>query len=190
MPASVASPHDEYDKWVKRQACRSEMLGRIGQILFYVFSTLITAAFALFLFANAVDLREPRIWGTFTQEDCEPKPRGGCRPIGTWVSDDGSIVKRDVYLDGGTGPTGTTPASYQPTGIINDETNNIVHVPLLAGAGVWLCVALLLGWVAYTLYKAYEWGHLVVTREKRAGGRRHQRRSRRDVGNESSGTET
>ncbi|GAA1925402.1 hypothetical protein GCM10009775_17040 [Microbacterium aoyamense] len=161
MPDDVApSPHVAYDRHVARSARLGGWWRRLGQLVFYVVAALIAGAFGLLIYAFAADLGQPRIWGTFTHEDCEPRPRGGCREVGTWVSQDGSLVKEDVYLDGGSGPDGTTPASYQPSGIISDETNNIVHVPALTGAGLWLSSAFLIGWLGYVAYKALQWGDL------------------------------
>lgn len=43
--------------------------------------------------ARDAAVAEPALWGTFAEQDCEPKLRGGCSSIGTWTSDDGGVVK-------------------------------------------------------------------------------------------------
>ncbi|WP_144782971.1 hypothetical protein [Microbacterium sp. BH-3-3-3] len=106
---------------------------------------LTTVALVLLLAASIADPGQPLIWGTFTETGCEPRPRGGCRPVGTWTSDDGSLVQYDVYLDGWMDENGTTRASYQPTAILGGES--IVHTPALTGAGPWIIGALLPWWV-------------------------------------------
>ena len=98
---------------------------------------------------GVLDADEPTYWGTFTEERCERGNRYGCRSVGTWVSDDGSIRLENVYLDGRPASDGTTDASYQPTGLRNDADNNIVHGPfghaleplvpwMLVGLGVFM----------------------------------------------------
>ncbi len=98
------------------------------------------AALVALTIVSTADLRQPVYWGTFTESDCEPKSRGGCRSIGIWVSDDQTIVKEQIYLDGWVEADGTVRAAYRPTGIISDESNNIVHTALWIGAGPWVCL--------------------------------------------------
>ncbi|MGU3643417.1 hypothetical protein ACLBXX_00495 [Microbacterium sp. C23T] len=165
-------PHAAYDLYMERQRRWGARWRRLGQVLGYVLGGCLAVIVAALFVASVLDLAQPRIWGTFTQTDCEPRPRGDCRPVGTWVSDDGDIVKREVYLDGWTDDTGTTRASYQPTAIISDESNNIVHTPGLTGVGPWLSGALLLGWVGYMLFKAASWGDITLPSCRRWRGRR------------------
>ena len=59
---------------------------------------------------DAID-KQPVVWGTFTQERCEPATVGthrNCRSLGDSVSDDGSIVKKGIYLDGWASTTTVT----------------------------------------------------------------------------------
>lgn len=169
-PARVASvtesrapsPHAAYDRYTERQRRWGVWWRRFGQLAFYVIGSGLSLVLAVLFVAGVLDLGQTRIWGTFTQTDREPRPRGGCRPVGTWVSDDGNIVKRDIYLDGWADGTGTTPASYQPTAVISDESNNIVHAPMWTGGGAWLTGLVLLGWVGYVLFKAASWGDITV----------------------------
>lgn len=86
------------------------------------------AAFGALGVADLLDADEPVFWGTFSEEDCVGGGRMGCQSVGTWVSDDGSIRKTGVALDGRPDSDGSVRATYRPTGVINDEENNIVHV--------------------------------------------------------------
>ncbi|WP_301114419.1 hypothetical protein [Microbacterium sp.] len=165
------SPHAAYDRHMARQRRWGAWWRRFGQIVSYIVGGGLAVVLAALLIASVIDLGQPRIWGTFTQTDCEPRPRGGCRPVGTWVSDDEAIVKHDVYLDGWTDETGTTRASYQPTAIISDESNNIVHTPGLTGVGPWLTGAALLCFVGHMLFKAASWGDITLPRSRRPHAR-------------------
>lgn len=60
----------------------------------------------------AVDAALPVQWGTFMQSSCE-STKSGCRPIGSWTSDDGSRTLDDVALVGSIGPDGTARAGYR-----------------------------------------------------------------------------
>ncbi|MBZ4488182.1 hypothetical protein [Microbacterium sp. cx-55] len=129
----------------------------MGQIAFHLFAVALTGVLAALFVASVVDAGEPIIWGTFTEEYCEDSPRRGCRPVGTWTSHDGTIVKHDIYLDGAVGVDGTAPASYRPTGIMS---NNVVHTTAFTGILPWLTGGLLLWWAIYSMYKATGWGDL------------------------------
>lgn len=113
-PAS--SPHYAYDQYWARHNRRISVLRSVGHVLGYVVGLSLAVALAALFVASVIDVAQPKVWGTFTERDCEPQPRGTCRPIGSWVSDDGSMTKRDVYLDGWADAGGTTPASYRPEG--------------------------------------------------------------------------
>lgn len=156
------SPHAEYDQYVARSERRAAWWRRAGRIAFYVFGAALALIFAWLTVAATIDLGEPRYWGTYTQTDCEPRVRGGCRSVGVWVSDDRSIVKSDVYLDGWPNPDGGVRASYQPTGVINDERNNVVHAEELTGLGPFAAGLGLIGWTGYVLSRAVKWGDLQV----------------------------
>lgn len=110
--------------------------------------------------ANVIDEREETYWGVFTEHYCEPMPRGGCRSIGSWVSDDGRIVKHDVFLDGGVDPGGTIRAGYRPDGILGDEDNNIVHAEDWWDARFWVPWAALVVFGGMTLAQARRWGDI------------------------------
>lgn len=173
MDSPAPSPHAEYDRWIARRERWGAWWRRFGQIAFYVVGGILAIAFAALLVASLIDLGQPRIWGTFTQAGCEERFRGGCRPYGTWVSDDGTIVLHDVDLDGGTDESGTARASYQPTALLGHD---VVHVPLLSGIGPWLIGGTLIGWVGYILHKAGSWGDLPRPRSRRLGGPGPRRR--------------
>ena len=144
--------------------------GAVGRIIFYLVAAAIGAGLASLTVASIVDLGQPRQWGTFTETDCEPTLRGGCRSIGTWVSDDKTLFKHDVYLDGRPDEGGSARASYQPDAILSDESNNIVHAAGLTGMGPWVSGAVLIGWGGYVLYKAMSWGDIRTASRQR---RRH-----------------
>jgi hypothetical protein len=76
-------------------------------------------------------------WGTFTEHSCAPA-RFGCHSVGTWVSDDESITRTSIALDGKPNADGTVSASYTPTGFNNDLDNNIVHTQFGTSARLWL----------------------------------------------------
>ncbi|MBN9194645.1 MAG: hypothetical protein J0I44_00975 [Microbacterium sp.] len=176
----ASSPHAAYDRYVARQERRVGWWVRAGHIAAYVTFGLLSIAAAALLIATIIDLHQPRVWGTFTMQSCEQTARHGCRPLGVWRSDDGAIVKHDIYLDGGVGPDGTSRASYQPEGIINDDSNNVVHVPAFSAAGPLVAGGLLFGTVGYILYKAWTWGHIPIRRRvqgRSPNGRRAARRS-------------
>lgn len=163
-----SSPHAAYDRYWRRVGRGTAILRRVGQFAFYLIA-LALASILMFLFvASVIDLAQPTRWGTFTQTDCEPRLRGGCRPVGTWVSEDATEVRRGVYLDGWVGSDGTTRAGYRQDGIISDETNNIVHAPGLTAAGPWVSGGILIWWVGYSIYKSVQWGDIRLPSRRRA----------------------
>lgn len=181
-------PHAAYDRDMARRKRWAGWWRRLGQVTAYVIGLVLAVALAVLLVVSVIDLGKPRIWGTFTETGCETRPRGGCRPLGVWVSDDRAIVVRDVYLNGWTEEDGTTRASYQPVTLLSGESNDVVDTPLFTGAGPWVIGVMLLWWVGYMLYKAASWGdirlpptlgHLVRRRSQtgRASLRRDYRRS-------------
>jgi hypothetical protein len=159
---SPGSPHAAYDRYMRNQRRLGAWLRSVGGVAFYVFAVLMALVLAWLTVAGIVDLGQPRQWGTFTQTDCEPRPRGGCRPVGIWVRDDGQLVKRDVYLDGWPDESGSTRASYQPDAIISDESNSVVHAEGLTGAGPWVAGATLIWWVSYVIHRAASWGDIRI----------------------------
>ncbi|BAJ74013.1 FOG: Ankyrin repeat [Microbacterium testaceum StLB037] len=141
---------------------------RFGQIVFYVVAGVLTVAIAALLVASLIDLGQPRVWGTFTQMGCEDRPRAGCRPFGTWISDDGAIIEQHVYLNGWTDSTGRTRAGFQPTALLGD---NVVNVPVLTGGMPVLLSIMLVWWTAVVLRRAASWGDIVLPRSRWLGGR-------------------
>lgn len=112
----------------------------IGQVVLYLAMGLLFAFSVALGLASAKDARDhqPIMWGTFYEESCKPTARGGCTPVGRWISDDTRIVKEGIQLDGFPGPDGTVRASYQPLGLMNDDDLNIVHTGQWTGAGLWM----------------------------------------------------
>ncbi|WP_281885665.1 hypothetical protein [Agromyces rhizosphaerae] len=57
-------------------------------------------------------------WGTYVEHRCEPVPKGGCRSIGTWRGDDGTVlgtVLQPVQLFGAvSGEDSSARAAYVP----------------------------------------------------------------------------
>lgn len=129
----------------------------MGRVAFLALTAVFTTLAAFLGIAQLVDAGEPVHWGTFTEERCEEGGRFGCQSIGTWVSEDGRLRLEDVYLDGRPSSDGTVAASYQPTGILNDASRNIVHAPV--GAALeplvpWMMVAFGVGvFVSWTLWR-------------------------------------
>lgn len=126
---------------------------RMGHGIFYVVMAALFCVFVILGVGGAQNAVEHQavVWGTFTEENCLPDYHG-CRSIGRWTSDDGTIVKEGIYLDGSPGQDGTARASYQPSGFNNDSDNNIVHVQWASGMGLWfpwVMVALSAGAVVY-----------------------------------------
>lgn len=110
-----------------------------GHALFYATMGGVCVAFIV-MGVHAVAGRDrPVYWGTFTETStaCDPGPRGPCTNSGRWVSDDGTIVKDGVTLDGFVEPGRSVPASYQPGGPMGDDENNIVHTASWSRAGRW-----------------------------------------------------
>lgn len=120
---------------------------------------------------KTIDNAEPVIWGTFTEEYCH-ETRQGCSSIGTWESFDGTIRKTDIRLDGAVEPGGSVRAGYRPTGIMNDEDNNIVHTPGWIDASPTVSFLAAAGIAGYGLFKALEWEHLKVPALRFPPGRR------------------
>lgn len=151
METSASSPHAAYDRYIARMKRWGDGLRGFGRVATALILGVLAVVLVALLVVSVLDLRQPVIWGTFTQTDCEPRPRGGCRAIGTWVSDDGTIVRRGVALDGWPEDDGTSRAGYQPTAILGGESADIVHAPLFVGAGPWILGAVLLWGLCHVL---------------------------------------
>lgn len=121
--------------WSKLYACARQ----VGRIMFVGVMSAVALGFVVIGVAEVSDQDEPRYWGNYTEGGCEAPEFGWgpCRSTGRWVSDDGSIVKDPIYLDGDVAEGGTVRASFRPNGWINDEENNIVNTPQWSNAGAW-----------------------------------------------------
>lgn len=126
-----------------------------GHALFYVIMASVCAGLVVIGVIELVGRDRPMHWGTFSETStvCDPpSPRGSaCTYTGTWVSDDGSIVKTDITLDGAIEPGQSVRASYQPGGPMGDDVNNIVHTAFWSKAGLWV------PWVAAASFAAITW---------------------------------
>ena len=132
------------------------VVGAIGRALgIAVFAGVALVAVGLGV-VGVMDSQEPTYWGTFTETDCIDARRG-CRSVGYWVSDDGSIRMSDIYLDGQPGPDGTVRARYRPTGINHDKDNNIVHTSVGVALEPVLPWVLALGCAGAGAYYAWTW---------------------------------
>lgn len=126
---------------------------RIGHGLFYLVMVALFCLFVILGVGSAQNAFEHQavVWGTFTEESCLSGYHG-CRSIGRWTSDDGTMVKEGVYLDGSPGNDGTARANYQPSGFNNDSDSNLVHVQWASSMSLWypwVGVALSAGAVVY-----------------------------------------
>lgn len=144
----VAANGDRLDRW----------LTAIAHGLFLAFAGAVCLFLAWVGITNALNFSRPTYWGTFTETSttCQPEPKGQCLITGHWVSDDGTIVKEGVILDGSVAPRGSIRASYHPGGPMGDDANNIVH------AGIWSTAELWLPWVFVLVFGG--WALLYVRR--------------------------
>jgi hypothetical protein len=123
---------------------RRDGLKMAGNIVYCVFFGLLLLISLVLSVGSASSATERSFSGTFTQHRCESGYRGRCEGVGTWVSDSGSIVKKDIQLDGDVNSDGTVRATYTPKGFNNDAQNNIVHTSTWAWARFWLPWAMVL----------------------------------------------
>lgn len=144
-----------------------------GHAAFYLVMVVVVIVFIVIGVVQVLDRDQPTYWGTFTEKSttCDPGPRGPCTQTGTWVSDDGSIVKVGIILDGSVEQGRSVRASYRPGGLMGDDENNIVHTAFWSKAGLWF------PWVAAVLTGALLWD--------RHRHWRHDARARRDGGRHS-----
>lgn len=114
-------------------------LGAISHTLFYGIMGAACMAFIGMGVISVLDHDRPILWGTFTEESttCVTGPRGSCTHTGGWVSDDKTIVKDGVTLDGFVEKGHSVRASYQPGGLLGDDENQVVHTATWTGAGLW-----------------------------------------------------
>jgi len=114
---------------------------------------IVCVAFVVMGVIGVVGRDRPVYWGTFTESSttCDPGPRGACTIIGRWVSDDGTITRDPISLDGSVEPGRSVRASYQPGGPMGDDVNAIVHT------AAWSCAGLWFPWVAAALCVGVIW---------------------------------
>jgi hypothetical protein len=124
-----------------------------GHALLYATMGGVCVAFIVMGVIAVAGRDRPVYWGTFTETStaCEPGPRGSCTNSGRWVSDDGTIVKDGVTLDGFVERGRSVRASYQPGGPMGDDENDIVHTGSWSKAGLWF------PWVAAAVSAAAIW---------------------------------
>ena len=168
MATPSPHPHAAYDRFMERQRRAGERWRRFGQIVFSLVAGVLAVAIAAILIASLIDLGQPRVSGTFTQVGCEERPRGGCRPFGTWISDDGTIVEHHVYLNGWTDSTGRARSTFQPGALLGE---NVVDVPGLTGAMPMLLSVVLVWLLVIALRRAASWGDIALPRSRWLGGR-------------------
>lgn len=122
-----------------------------------VFYVVMVVCFVVFVTIGCVVLVErdrPWQWGTFTETSttCDRMGRRTtCESTGRWVSDDATIVKGSVRLDGSVGPGASVRAAFRPGGLLGDEANNIVHTDRSIGMGLWF------PWVAAAITAGMTW---------------------------------
>jgi hypothetical protein len=150
MPSSLRPRRSRGVHWYVGRTLEAAVRG-----LFLLVMGVVLVVSAVLGVWGILSVGEPILWVTFTQERCEPA-RYGCQSIGIWVSDDGTIRKHDVALDGTPGPDGNVRASYRPTGFNNDDQKNIVHVQGWASGFVW---------VPWLLFAAIVWTVVVQVRQ-------------------------
>lgn len=134
----------------------------VRQLAAVIFVGLLSLVLLFLTVMTIVDLREPTVWGTFVEEGCENPPGISryprvCRPYGEWRSDDGSITRDRIYLDGWSDEDGTTRTSFQPSGINNDDDNNIVHSELMTTFAPWFVILFFGGVLAWLGMRLQMW---------------------------------
>src|SRR4051794_2534886 len=79
---------------------------------------MVCAAFVVIGVIEVAGRDRPVYWGTFTETSmtCDRRPKDICTSTGRWVSDDGTITKDAVTLDGSLERGHPVRASYQPGG--------------------------------------------------------------------------
>jgi len=130
----------------------------IGHVVAYAIMGILLAVALVVAVGISVSGPQPSYSGIFTQAGCDFDGRTGCLPVGTSVSEDGSIVQHRIHLDGwSVGKGGTVGAIYTPTGFSNDAENNIVHLPVWAAARYWSPWALVGFFIGMIAYWARKW---------------------------------
>jgi hypothetical protein len=137
----------------------------VGNILYCVIFGVLVVIGLILGVGSASSAAQRTYWGTFTQHSCEAGFRGRCEGVGTWVSDNGSIVKKSIQLDGDVNSDGTVRASFTPKGFNNDAENNIVHSSTWAWARLWIPWAMSLFFGGLILFRLR-----VIRRKKHVRG--------------------
>lgn len=179
MGSPAESPHAEYDRWIARRERWGARFALFGRTVFAIVAVVLTVALVVLLIVTLIDVAQPRVWGTFTQTGCEASARRGCRPFGTWASDDRTIVWSHVYLNGWTDGSGRTRAAYQPTAILGSD---VVNAPVFTFAGPVLTGFLLVWWGVVVLRTAASWGYIAFPRSRWLGGRGGPRKRQGTLG--------
>lgn len=106
----------------------------IGRWTVVVVMGILTALIVTLAIAATADVRQPVQWGTFTELTCVEQGRTSCDPVGTWVSDDGHTILRDVSLDGPAPGIGQRArAGYRNKGLLGGDSG-VVHTKTLLKA--------------------------------------------------------
>ena len=123
-----------------------------GHALFYASMAGVCIAFIVIGVIGVASRDRPVYWGTFTEMSTTCSGlRGACTNTGRWVSNDGTIVKDSVTLDGFVERGRSVRASYQPGSPIEADGSEIVHTASWSRAGLWL------PWVAAAVSLAAIW---------------------------------
>jgi hypothetical protein len=123
-----------------------------GHALFYASMAGVCIALIVMGVIAVAGRDRPVYWGTFTETSTTCSDlRGACTKSGRWVSDDGTIVKDRVTLDGFVEQGHSVRASYQPGGPMGDDENDIVRTASWSRAGLWF------PWVAAAVSAAAIW---------------------------------
>lgn len=157
---------DDWERWLHKAVTVVRPVGRVITYLLMTVLLVCSVAIGVATGKDAAD-HQPVVWGTFHQESCKPAARAGCTPVGTWVSDDGVIVRDQIQLDGVPEPDGTARANYQPSGLMSDSDLNIVHTAQGTELKLWLPWALA-AWIV--------WSTVRYTVRSRSRARRGTRR--------------
>ncbi|WP_460003819.1 hypothetical protein [Microbacterium xylanilyticum] len=124
----------------------------------YAFLGLVFLLCAAWGIGEAVDASRPVQWGTFTQLSCE-STKSGCRPIGSWTSDDGSRKLDGVVLAGSTGPVEMARAGYRDGATAMAGDRIVVRTDAGFSDAAWLpwavcAVTVLLGILLTWIYRS------------------------------------
>jgi hypothetical protein len=160
---------DHRDRRPERPGRRRDAFRMVGNVVYCGLLGLLVVIMLILGVGYASSAGQRSYSGTFHEHSCEYS-RFGCEGVGTWVSDNGSIVKKKIQLDGFVNSDGTVRASYTPTGFNNDAQNNIVHASTWAFARFWLPWALTLLFAGLVFFRVR--GIRRYVRRRRALSRR------------------